>query len=84
MYCINWGKKALKQLLRFPEVDRIHVLDAVSKLEAFPAAQNVKSLSQHQYGYRLRVGRYRVLFDVETAVRIIDIQEVKRRDGNTY
>ena len=35
-------------------------------------------------GYRLRVGNYRVLFDAETEVRIIEIQEVKKRDSNTY
>jgi mRNA interferase RelE/StbE len=45
------------------------------------------SLQPHkanQYGYRLRVGNYRVLFDADTVIRIVEIQEVKTRDSNTY
>jgi mRNA-degrading endonuclease RelE of RelBE toxin-antitoxin system len=49
-----------------------------------PTAKNVKALTNHQYGYRLKVGNYRVLFDVENDIQIIDIQEVKKRDDNTY
>jgi mRNA-degrading endonuclease RelE of RelBE toxin-antitoxin system len=41
-------------------------------------------LRNHRYGYRLRVGRYRVLFDHVDVIRIIKIQEVKKRDERTY
>lgn len=33
---------------------------------------------------RLRVGRYRVLFDVQTQIKIVDVQEVTKRDERTY
>lgn len=84
MYVINWAKKAVRQLLKFPVTDQQRILGEVAKLEAFPAVHNVKVLSQHQYGFRLRIGAYRVLFDIANTVRIIDVQEVKRRDDNTY
>ena len=35
-------------------------------------------------GYRMRVGRYRVLFDHDDFIKIIEIQEVKKRDERTY
>ena len=39
----------------------------------------------HQYGYRLRVGNYRVLFDYAGgATRIVSIEEVRKRDERTY
>ncbi len=44
----------------------------------------MKALTNHEYAYRLRVGRFRILFDVDTTIRIIDIQEVKKRDDHTY
>jgi mRNA-degrading endonuclease RelE of RelBE toxin-antitoxin system len=44
----------------------------------------VKRLSNHPYEYRLRVGRYRVFFDFHSTVRIIRIEEVKKRDERTY
>jgi mRNA-degrading endonuclease RelE of RelBE toxin-antitoxin system len=56
----------------------------VETLENFPNAANVRALVAHEYGYRLRVGRYRVFFDARTEIRIVKIQEVKKRDGNTY
>ena len=36
------------------------------------------------YDFRLRVGRYRVFFDFDGQIKIIAIQEVKKRDERTY
>jgi len=35
-------------------------------------------------GYRLRVGDYRVFFEFDGSVHVIDIEEVKKRDERTY
>ena len=48
------------------------------------AGLDVKELRGHQYQYRLRVGRYRVLFDHDSGIKIVFIQEVKKRDERTY
>jgi mRNA interferase RelE/StbE len=44
----------------------------------------VKALTGHECGYRMRVGDWRILFDVQDRIRIIMIQEVKKRDERTY
>jgi mRNA-degrading endonuclease RelE of RelBE toxin-antitoxin system len=49
-----------------------------------PSCTGVKALTNHEYGYRLLVGRYRVFFDFDGEGRIVEIQEVKKRDENTY
>ncbi len=49
-----------------------------------PDCQGVKVLTKHRYGYRLRVGHSQVLFDYDGEVRIVEIQEVKKRDEHTY
>ena len=49
-----------------------------------PDCQNVKALAHHEYGYRLRVGNYRVLFDWDGAIKVVDIEEVRKRDERTY
>lgn len=46
--------------------------------------RNVTELRNHQYVYRLRVGRYRVLFNYEATVEIVTIEEVKKRDERTH
>lgn len=53
-------------------------------LEDMPDTGNVKALSGYAYAYRLRVGNYRVLFDWDGAIRVVSIQEVKKRDERTY
>ena len=49
-----------------------------------PACRNVRALTTHLYGYRLRVGNYRVMFNWDGAIRIVEIQEVRKRDERTY
>jgi len=84
MYEVLWEKNAFKQLLAIRHDHRKPITDAAARLQKWLACTGVKRLAGHQYVYRLRVGRYRVLFDVEAAVRIIRIEEVKKRDEHTY
>lgn len=81
---IIWLSKSLKQLRKIDRQDNANIRRAVSELTAMPQCQNVKILINHEYGYRLRVGRYRVLFDWEETVKIVEIQEVRKRDERTY
>ena len=49
------------------------------------SARNVKVLTDHAYGYRLRVGNFRVLFDYQGGdVCIVSIEEVRKRNERTY
>jgi mRNA interferase RelE/StbE len=72
--------------MKLDQSARVAIRDAVAeKLSVFPACSGVKTLINHAYGYRLRVGNYRVLFDFEGgAVCIVSIEEVRRRDEHTY
>lgn len=86
MYSIDWTKTAVKQLQKIqPLKQRKAILAAVEGLASCPTnAANVKALKGHEVGYRLRVGSYRVLFDLDDSVRIITVQKVKKRDDQTY
>ncbi len=83
---ILWSAKALRQLRKIPASDGATIRASVGReLADLGQARNVKALSGHACGYRLRVGRYRVLFDViEGAVRVIFIDDVRKRDERTY
>ncbi|OOH90800.1 cytotoxic translational repressor of toxin-antitoxin stability system [Pasteurellaceae bacterium 15-036681] len=76
--------KAIKQLAKIPEQQRIR--EKCNTLKEFPYCQNVKALTNHQYDYRLRVGNYRVFFNYgyNETINIVSIEEVKKRDENTY
>lgn len=85
MYFIDWRSKALKQLAKIPDQNTRKALkDAVVCLAEFPNTPHVKKLTSHKYAYRLRGGRSRIFFDIAETIRIISIQEVKKRDDRTY
>ncbi len=85
MNSIDWQPKALRQLRKIDARAGKQIRDAVStELVDLAKARNVKALTNHEYGYRLRVGNYRVFFDHDGAVRIVSIEEVRKRDERTY
>ena len=82
---IEWMPRAARQLRRLPKHAQMAIRDAVQdKLPYFPACSSVKRLVDHEHGYRLRVGDYRVLFDFDGAIRLVLIEKVGRRDESTY
>jgi mRNA interferase RelE/StbE len=84
MTAINWTQKAVKQLRKLDRQQQIAIRDGVGTLTAMPECQNVKALTNHQYGYRLRVGNYRVLFNWDGSIKVVEIEEVRKRDERTY
>lgn len=81
---IQWTTKAFRQLRKLPQRHQIQIRDAVSELTAMPEVNHVKALKQHTAEYRMRVGRFRVLFDWNKGIKVVSIIEVKKRDERTY
>ena len=85
MNSIAWQPKALRQLRKLPQQANIDIRAAVStELVDLKQARNVTALVNHEFAYRLRVGNYRVFFDFDGAVRIVTIEEVRKRNERTY
>jgi len=57
--------KAIKDLSKIHKALAQKILSKIEALEAFPQVPNLKRLTNFEPPYRLRVGNYRVLFDVE-------------------
>ena len=82
---INWQPKALRQLRKIDVRTGKQIRTAVNtELGDLSKARNVKALTNHAYSYRLRVGIYRVFFEYDGAIRIVSIEEVRKRDERTY
>lgn len=84
MNAIHWTLKAARQLRKLGRQQQATIRDGVETLKAMPACRNIKALTNRPYGYRLRVGNYRVMFNWDGAIRIVEIQEVRKRDERTY
>jgi len=79
---IVYQLKALKQLRKIP--DNKVIRNKVDELCNMPSCINIKALRNHEYQYRLRFGNNRVFFNFDGIVRIVSIEEVKKRDERTY
>jgi len=63
-HIINWDHKAKDELKDFePHISK-RIIKKVKELEKDPFASDIKHL-KGQHGFRLRVGDYRVIFEIE-------------------
>ncbi len=84
MNSIEWTTKALRQARKLPPSVQGEIAEAVDALCDWPHVEQVKALVGKP-GYRLRVGRYRVLFTIHAGIPlVVRIEEVKKRDEHTY
>ena len=84
MYEIEWTNKAFRQLRKIRNKKfRETIYNAVTELKNLHNCANVKKLKSRK-GYRLKVQNWRVIFDKKDVLKIIEIQEVKKRDERTY
>ena len=85
MNSINWQPKALRQLRKIDtHIGKQIRTSVTAELTVLAKARNVKALTNHEFSYRLRVGDYRVFFEFDGAVRIVSIEEVRKRNERTY
>lgn len=85
MMKVIWQPKALKQLKKLgDQIIQERILVAARGLKSFPNVPNIKKLMNYEYGYRLRVGNWRILFNAFDEVNIVSIEEIKKRDEHTY
>lgn len=61
---VEYASLAVENLRALPKKVAAQILRKISRLED-GLSGNVKRLRQADYGYRLRMGDYRILFDVE-------------------
>ncbi len=61
---INIRKSAIKDLGKIDYKNKEQIHSKIGELKNFPSISNVKKLTNFEPAYRLRVGDYRILFDV--------------------
>jgi mRNA interferase RelE/StbE len=79
-YTVGFKPKAIKDLRHLQKQDATRVADALERL-ADGLSGDVKQLTNHSPEYRLRVGQYRVLFEIEDENRIAVYRIVHRREA---
>ena len=85
-YSITISRTALRQLRRLDPQARSRVRARIAALADEPRPSGVVKLTGEQHTWRLRIGDYRVLYDVDDGAQAVDVvtlghrREVYRRD----
>ena len=76
---IEWKKSTRKDLRKIPAKAVDAVFKAVEDLAEDPFPPGVEKLSGSEHAYRIRLGDYRVVYEVVTESNLIEIQRVRHR-----
>ena len=78
VYEVEYDPAAVRDLKRLPEPERKRIVVAIEKLTVTPRPQKVKKLAGSIY-YRIRVGDYRVIYDIKADELVVLIVRVRHR-----
>ena len=76
---IQWRSSTRKDLRSLPRHEVARLVSAVADLASNPQPHGSQKLSGSERTYRIRVGDYRVIYEVFADSRVIEIQRVRHR-----
>ena len=79
-YTVDLKPRAIKDLKHLQKQDASRIADALERLQS-NLTGDVKKLTNFTPEYRLRVGQFRILFEIENETRIIVYRVVNRREA---
>ncbi len=80
-YRVEFSTAAARQVRKLPRPARDRVLDAIEGLGEDPRPHGSRKLAGEQTAWRIRIGDYRVIYDVFDAELVVSIvRAAHRRD----
>lgn len=79
MYSIEFKKSAVKELEKLPKEIIEAIRDAILALQDNPYPVGYKKLKGRKSDYRIRVGSYRIIYQIKNDVLIIYIIKIGHR-----
>jgi mRNA interferase RelE/StbE len=82
-YRIEFTRPALKEYEKLDSVTKQRVSDEVVGLVSNPRPPGCKALQGYKSVYRIRIGKFRVIYEVRDKVLVVLVLRVAKRD-NVY
>ena len=76
---IEWKRSTRKDLRKLPANVTERIVKAVEGLAENPFPHGVEKLSGSEHAYRVRLGDYRIVYEVVTEFKLVEIQRVRHR-----
>ena len=83
LYKIEWKRSAKKELKKLDKQVILRILQAVESLAEDPLRSGSKKLVGSNSIYRIRVGDYRIIYNIESSILTVEIIKVGHR-GQVY
>jgi mRNA interferase RelE/StbE len=77
-YSLNFSKRALKELTKINDPFYSNIKIAITNLTENPRPKGCKKLKGRD-GYRIRVGNYRIIYDIFETELIVDVIDLGHR-----
>lgn len=84
-YSVDFTTGAAKEIRKLDSGARRRILSSIAELETDPRPKGCKKLAGEQHAWRIRIGDFRVLYEIEdniltvTVVRVAHRREVYRK-----
>ncbi len=80
MFKIIYAKSVIKDLKKIGSSSLPRIKEGIEELKYFPNISQIKQLKNHPLAdYRLRIGNYRVLFDIDWKKQEVHILKIGHR-----
>ena len=79
MFEIVLERAAERDLRRLPEEIHVRLIEVISALASNPRPKGAKKLAGSKNDWRIRVGDYRVLYEIADAIRVVRVYRVRHR-----
>lgn len=83
LYQVEITAPAARQMRRFPKADKARILNKIESLAVNPLPDGVRKLADNELTYRIRVGDYRIIYEIYSSKLTIFVVKVKPR-GEVY
>jgi mRNA interferase RelE/StbE len=76
---VHWRPSTKKDLRGIPAQNVVRILEAVKALADDPLPYGNQKLAGAEQTYRIRVGDYRIIYEVLSSLQRVEIQRVRHR-----
>ncbi len=88
MYEIIYTQASLADLKWFKKHEQVQIIDAINthlKYQPDRETRNLKRMKSNLYAqWELRIGNFRILYNIEQEVQIVEIQRLGEKQGNQF
>lgn len=84
MYTLAYSKRFEKQIHKIPSKYQLLIIKDIIKCSKNPQKDSIKLIDTKPPIYRLRVGDYRIFFELDNSSKTMIVTDVLRRTTQTY